>query len=62
MFSSNGTTRVDRNQFNAEEHVSRNLKTRNQFYTEVSMYTWKSASMQYMINRLWRALPRKFWS
>jgi len=34
----------------AEERMSRNQKTRKCFHNEVSMDTWKSASMQYLIN------------
>jgi len=43
-FSANGNTRVFRNKFSAEEHTSKNQKTRNQFCTLLSLDTWKAAS------------------
>jgi len=35
---------IVRNQFSAEEPMSRNKITRNQYCTKVSVDTWKSAS------------------
>jgi len=55
-FSTNGRTREVRNQFGAEEHMSKNQKTRTQFGTGVSADTWKSTSAYYMINRHFRLL------
>jgi len=31
--------------------MSRNKKTRNQFFTEMAVDTWKSTSAYYMLNR-----------
>jgi len=41
---------VVRNQFSAEEHMSKNMKTINQFCTEVSLDMWKSTCAWNMIN------------
>jgi len=47
----NERTRVVRNQITAEEHMSKNKRTRKQFCTKASLDTRNSTNARNMINR-----------
>jgi len=51
MTIANQRTRVVRNQISAEEHMSKNKRTRKLFCTQTSSDTWNSANARNMTNR-----------